>query len=63
MTENMRCESSSNKNDKFTECKKLNCKKLVYNKKLSSKFKLYLSDKMAYKKAFDLLAKKIYIHH
>ncbi len=63
MNENVRCESSLNKNDKFFECKKINYKKLGYNKKLSGKFRLYLSDNMAYKRAFDLLIKKSYIHH
>ena len=63
MTENIRCESNSNKKENFVECRKLNCRKLVYKKKLPGRFKLYLSDKKAYQKAFDLLAKKIYIHH
>lgn len=63
MTENMRCESNPNKNEKIFEYKKLNCRQLVYKKKLPVRFKLYLSDKKAYQKAFDLLAKKIYIHH
>ena len=62
MTENMRCELSSD-NEKYIENKKINCRKLVYNKKLSGKFKLYLNDKMAYDRAFDLLARKVYIHH
>ncbi|NLN49606.1 MAG: hypothetical protein GX154_11105 [Clostridiales bacterium] len=63
MIENMRCESNSNKKESIVECKKLNCRQLVYKKKLPGRFKLYLSDKKAYQKAFDLLAKKIYIHH
>ncbi|MCK9216913.1 MAG: hypothetical protein M0P77_03180 [Firmicutes bacterium] len=62
MTENMRCELNSD-NEKYIENKKINCRKLVYNKKLSGKFKLYLNDKMAYDRAFDLLARKVYIHH
>lgn len=63
MSENIRFESNSNNNSKFIDCKKLNCKKLVYNKRLSSKFRLYLSDKMAYKKAFEILARKKFIQH
>ncbi len=63
MTENVRCDSNPNKIDKFVENKKINCRKLVYNKKLSGKFKLYLNDKMAYNRAFDLLSRKVYIHH
>ncbi len=63
MTENVGCESRSNKNEKLIECKNINYRKLVYNKRLSGKFRLYLSDRMSYKKAFDLLAKKTYIHH
>ncbi len=60
---NLRYESNSNKNEKYIDWNKLNCKKLVYNKRLSGKFRLYLSDKMAYKKAFEILAKKKFIHH
>ena len=63
MNENIRCESNYNKKDKFLECKKINYRKLTYKKKLSGKFRLYLSDNMAYKKAFELLIKKSYIHH
>lgn len=60
---NLRYESNSNKNEKYIDWNKLNCKKLVYNKRLSGKFRLYLSDKMAYKKAFEIFAKKKFIHH
>lgn len=63
MSENMRFESNSNNNGKYIDCNKLNCKKLVYNKRLSRKFRLYLSDKMAYKKAFEILARKKFISH
>ena len=63
MSENMGFESNSNNNGIFVDWNKLNCKKLVYNKRLSRKFRLYLSDKMAYKKAFEILARKKFISH
>ncbi|NLM42700.1 MAG: hypothetical protein GX201_01560 [Clostridiales bacterium] len=52
MSEDMRYEAKAVKNDKYIDWKKLNCKKLVYNKRLSGKFRLYLSNKGIYKKGF-----------
>ncbi|SHI73621.1 hypothetical protein [Lutispora thermophila] len=63
MSEDMRYEAKTMKDDGFIDWNKLNCKKLVYNKRLSGKFRLYLSDKGAYKKAFEIIAKKRYINH
>lgn len=59
MSEDMRYEAKAVKNDKYIDWKKLNCKKLVYNKRLSGKFRLYLSNKGIYKKGFHW---KIGIH-
>jgi len=56
-------ETEAIKRDKFVDINKIYCKKLVYNKRLSGKFRLYLSDKGAYNKAFELIAKKRFIHH
>jgi len=63
MSEDIRFETKAAENKKYIDWNKLNCKKLVYNKKLSGKFRLYLSDKGAYKKAFEIIAKKRFIHH
>lgn len=63
MSEEVIYEAEAMKSERFIESNKLNCKKLVYNKRLSGKFRLYLSDKGSYKKAFDLIAKKRFIHH
>ncbi|MDD4378281.1 MAG: hypothetical protein PHH48_09110 [Eubacteriales bacterium] len=63
MSEDIRYEAEAIKRDRFIDCNKLNCKSLVYNKRLSGKFRLYLSDKGAYKKAFELIAKKRFTHH
>ncbi|MFA7573592.1 MAG: hypothetical protein WCY24_07705 [Lutispora sp.] len=63
MSENIRYEAETIKSERFIDCNKLNCKRLVYNKRLSGKFRLYLSDKGAYNKAFELIAKKRFTHH
>lgn len=63
MSGNIRYGAEAVKNERFIDCNKLNCKRLVYNKRLSGKFRLYLSDKGAYKKAFELIAKKRFTHH
>ncbi|MCQ1531548.1 hypothetical protein [Lutispora saccharofermentans] len=63
MSGDIRYDAEVIKNERFIGCNKLNCKRLVYNKRLSGKFRLYLSDKGAYKKAFELIAKKRFTHH
>lgn len=52
MSEDMGYEAKVIKNEKYIDWNKFNCKKLVYNKRLSGKFRLYLSNKGIYKKGF-----------
>ena len=63
MSEDLRTESKTTNKKEFVDWEKLNCKKLVYNKRLSGKFRLYLNDKMTYTRVFDILSGKKFIQH